>query len=66
MVHLPAHRCRSRFSTEKVSRGTTFGDYDDDGDIDLLVVELNDDPTLLRNDGGNANSWLSYQGHRHR
>ena len=44
---------------KKVSRGTTFGDYDDDGDIDLLVVELNDDPTLLRNDGGNANSWLA-------
>ena len=44
---------------EKVSRGTAFGDYDDDGDIDLLVVELNDAPTLLRNDGGNANNWLA-------
>jgi hypothetical protein len=46
---------------EKVSRGTAFGDYDDDGDIDLFVVELNDTPTLLRNDGGNAKNWLVIQ-----
>lgn len=35
---------------EKVSRGACFGDYDDDGDVDVLVVNLNDSPTLLRND----------------
>ena len=45
----------------KVSRGTSFGDYDDDGDIDLFVVELNDAPTLLRNDGGNAENYLVVQ-----
>ena len=45
----------------KVSRGTSFGDYDDDGDIDLFVVELNDAPTLLRNDGGNAGNYLVVQ-----
>ena len=45
----------------KVSRGTSFGDYDDDGDIDLFVVELNDAPTLLRNDGGNAGNHLVVQ-----
>ena len=41
---------------EKVSRGAGFGDYDDDGDVDILVVNLNDTPTLLRNDreGGNC------------
>ena len=45
----------------KVSRGTSVGDYDDDGDIDLFVVELNDAPTLLRNDGGNAGNYLVVQ-----
>ena len=33
---------------EKVSRGAAFGDYDEDGDIDIFVLELNDLPTLLR------------------
>ena len=45
----------------KVSRGTSFGDYDDDGDIDLFVVELNDAPTLLRNDGEDASNYLVLQ-----
>ncbi len=44
---------------EKVSRGSAFGDYDDDGDVDIFVVELNDTPTLLRNEGGNAGNWIS-------
>ena len=34
----------------KSSRGTAFGDYDNDGDIDILVVNMDDRPTLLRND----------------
>jgi hypothetical protein len=34
----------------KSSRGTAFGDYDNDGDMDVLVVNLDDRPTLLRND----------------
>ena len=36
---------------EKVSRGAAFADYDDDGDVDVFVVNLNDTPSLLRNDG---------------
>ena len=43
---------------EQVSRGTVFGDYDNDGDLDLVVNNLNDRPSLLRNDGGNRNNWL--------
>ena len=43
---------------KKVSRGAAFGDYDEDGDIDILVLNLNDLPTLLRNEGGNENNWL--------
>ena len=45
----------------RVSRGGAFGDYDNDGDVDLLVVNLNERPTLLRNEGGNANSWLGIE-----
>jgi len=46
---------------EKASRGACFGDYDDDGDLDLFVLNMNDVPTLLRNDGGNASSWFTVQ-----
>jgi hypothetical protein len=35
---------------EKSSRGTAFGDYDDDGDVDVLVSVLDEGPLLLRND----------------
>ena len=40
------------------SRGAAFGDYDNDGDIDILVTNIDAPPTLLRNDRGNQNSWL--------
>ncbi len=46
------------FKQKYVGRGSTCGDYDNDGDIDLLVVNLNDRARLLRNDGGNKNNWL--------
>jgi len=34
----------------KSGRGAAFGDFDNDGDIDVLVVNVDDRPTLLRND----------------
>jgi hypothetical protein len=40
------------------SRGAAFGDYDNDGDIDALILNLNDPPSLLRNDGGNKQYWI--------
>ena len=42
----------------RVGRGATFGDYDNDGDVDIFVVNNHAPPTLLRNDGGNRNGWL--------
>ncbi len=42
----------------KVSRGTAFGDMDNDGDIDIVVSNLKDSPTVLRNNGGNTAQWL--------
>ena len=46
------------FLAEHVGRGSSFADIDNDGDMDLLVINLNDNATLLRNDGGNSNNWL--------
>ena len=40
---------------KRVGRGTAFGDLDNDGDVDIVINNLDGAPTLLRNDGGNAN-----------
>jgi hypothetical protein len=40
------------------SRGCAFGDFDNDGDIDVLVVNLNEPPSLLRNDVSSGGNWL--------
>jgi hypothetical protein len=40
------------------SRGVAFGDFDNDGDIDILMVNLNEPPSLLRNDVSGTNHWL--------
>jgi len=40
------------------SRGCAFGDFDNDGDLDILVVNLNEPPSLLRNDVSGDNHWL--------
>ncbi|MEE2659160.1 MAG: tetratricopeptide repeat protein [Candidatus Latescibacterota bacterium] len=49
------------WQAEGVSRAAAVADYDDDGDPDLLFVNLNDRPVLLRNDGGNRNGWIGLQ-----
>jgi hypothetical protein len=40
------------------SRGCAFGDFDNDGDLDILVVNLNEPPSLLRNDVSGQSHWL--------
>ena len=40
------------------SRGAAFGDFDDDGDLDVLVMNMNEPPSLLRNETKTANGWL--------
>ncbi len=49
------------FQQELVGRGGAFGDYDNDGDIDVFIVNLNGRPALLSNEGGNLRNWLQLE-----
>jgi hypothetical protein len=46
------------FRQKTVGRGAAFADYDDDGDVDVLVVNHGGAPWLLRNEGGHRKHWL--------
>jgi enediyne biosynthesis protein E4 len=46
------------FQLPRVSRGVAVADFDNDGDLDILVSNNGQAPQLLRNDGGNLNHWL--------
>jgi hypothetical protein len=44
-----AHHC---------GRGMAFGDFDNDGDMDVLIMNVNEPPSLLRNDAPAGNRWI--------
>jgi hypothetical protein len=48
------------FSTKRSGRGLAVLDYDNDGDLDIIIshVDMQATAVLLRNDGGNSNHWL--------
>ena len=49
---------RRRPPTPHSSRGAAFGDFDNDGDVDVLVMNMNEPPSLLRNDYRGGNGWI--------
>src|SRR5579862_6297270 len=46
------------FQQPMVARGAAYGDFDRDGDLDILISTNNGPAHLYRNDGGNRNNWL--------
>ncbi|MBM3777298.1 MAG: CRTAC1 family protein [Acidimicrobiia bacterium] len=47
------------FTRPIVGRGAAYGDYDGDGDLDVLITTNHGPAHLFRNDGGNTNNWIS-------
>jgi hypothetical protein len=52
-------RAGRAFQVEEVGRGAAFGDLDNDGDTDVLVINMNDRPTLLRNETSSEHNWVA-------
>ena len=46
------------FAARHVAQGAAFGDLDDDGDIDIVVNQMDDAPAILLNQTPTANAWI--------
>ena len=49
------------FDRHESSRGLVTADLDDDGDTDILVIEMDATPTLIRNDTADAGRWIGFR-----
>ena len=57
-VHMHRSEVGPGIEERFVSRGCAFGDFDNDGDIDVLIMNRNAPPSLLRNDAPKENHWI--------
>jgi hypothetical protein len=57
-VHMHRSEVGPAIEQPFISRGCAFGDFDNDGDIDVLVMNRNEPPSLLRNDAPPGNHWI--------
>jgi len=57
-VELTEEEAGPAIAAKHQSRGAAFGDFDNDGDIDVVVMNRNEPPSLLRNDAPPGNHWL--------
>jgi hypothetical protein len=53
-----SNKLGSDLKEPRVSRGAAVADFDNDGDLDVLVSNNGQTPQLLRNEGGNASHWV--------
>jgi hypothetical protein len=49
------------FKKDYPARGLSVGDYDNDGDLDVLIINNGEAPLLLKNEGGNRGNWVGLQ-----
>jgi len=51
-------RCGAGITDRHSSRGCAFGDFDNDGKVDVAVMNMGEPPSLLHNETANSNGWL--------
>jgi len=61
-LEIPAES-QPALNARHVSRGCAFGDFDNDGDLDILIMNQNEPPSLLRNDAPPGNRWIKIRLH---
>src|SRR5438128_842049 len=54
-------RCGDGLLPKLSSRGVAFDDLDNDGDLDVVILNSRSEPTILRNDSSKANHWIQIQ-----